>query len=120
MAGGIVVDSGAAKTGTGGGRGGVLGGAFSLSPAVDSCVDPVAFSSLGAASAVVAAVVSAGGFGNSWIICARQIVESEAGARMCITSSRRSRMYCSVSGHSALSSNVRYVVATGTHHSRVQ
>lgn len=70
MAGGSAFDSGAAKTGTGGGRGGVLGGAFSLSTA-DSWLEAAAgsCSGLGAAgagaSALGAALVSTGGLGNS-------------------------------------------------------
>lgn len=73
MVGGITFDSGALKTGTGGGRGGVVGGAFSLS-VVDSWLAVAVVSGFGAASAsaLVAALVCAGGLGNSWIICARQ------------------------------------------------
>lgn len=68
MAGGSAFDSGAAKTGTGGGRGGVAGGAFSLSTA-ESWLEAAAgsCSGLGAAgaSALGAALVSTGGLGNS-------------------------------------------------------
>lgn len=73
VAGGKAFDCGALalKTGTGGGRGGVAGGAFSLS-VVDSWLDTAAFSGLGAAS-VGGFAVAAGGLGNSLIICARQL-----------------------------------------------
>lgn len=76
---GMALDSGAAKTGTGGGRGGVVGGAFSLSVAVvDSWLDTAAGSDCvcvcgaGGASAFAAVLVSTGGLGNSWIIYAGQ------------------------------------------------
>ena len=69
MAEGILLDSGAAKIGTGGGRcGGVVGGAFSLS-VVDSWLDIAAFSGFTVASVFEAALASAGGLGNSLIIC---------------------------------------------------
>lgn len=77
MAAGNALDSGAAKTGTGGGRVGVVGGAFSLSM-TDSWVEVAAVSGscsgLGAAgtSALEVALASTGGLGNSWIICAGQ------------------------------------------------
>jgi hypothetical protein len=97
-----------------------VGGAFSLSPAADAWLDAAAFSGLDATSAVAAAavvvlvlVVSVGGLGNSWIICACQMVESSAVSGR-ITSSRRSRMYCSVSGHSALPLPVSCVGASST------
>lgn len=74
MAGGSAFDSGAAKMGTGGGRGGVLGGAFSLSTA-ESWLEaaagsgPCSCSGLGAvgvsALGAAAALVSTGGLGNS-------------------------------------------------------
>jgi hypothetical protein len=68
VAGGSAFDSGAAKTGTGGGRVGVVGGAFSLSTA-DSWLEAAAgsCSGLGAAgtSALGATLVSTGGLGNS-------------------------------------------------------
>lgn len=58
----------------------MVGGAFSLSPAVESWVGSVALSGLGTASvvsaAVVSAAVSAGGLGNSWMICACQTCRS--------------------------------------------
>lgn len=72
VAAGIALDSGAAKTGTGGG-GGVAGGAFSLSVA-ESWLEATAGAGLDAAGAsgFAAALVSTGGLGNSWMICAGQ------------------------------------------------
>src|SRR5690242_1201435 len=108
VAGGMAPDSGAAKTGTGGGRGGVAGGAFSLSVADEwpgaAGVWGVGASASASASAS-AGLVSTGGLGNSWMIWARQ---SRAACGRCgrRTSSRRSRMNCSVCGHSALREQV--------------
>lgn len=63
-------DSGGSKTGTGGGRVGVTGGAFSLS-VVDSWLDSATVSGLGVGSASEA-TTSAGGLGNSLMICSCQ------------------------------------------------
>lgn len=67
MAEGIVLDSGAAKIGAGGGRWGTAGGAFSLS-FVDSWLDIAAFSGFTVVPVFEVALASAGGFGNSLMI----------------------------------------------------
>jgi hypothetical protein len=101
-----VVDPGAWKTGTGGGRGGVAGGAFSLS-VLDSWLAMAVFGGGWAVASVLGAVLkSAGGLGNSLTICTCQTGVVAGLRSVSITSSRRSKMYCSVSGHSALQLSV--------------
>ena len=74
MAGGIVLDSGAVKIGIGGGLWGAASGAFSLS-VVDSWLDITALSGFTTAPVFEATLASAGGFGNSLIICKRQTLK---------------------------------------------